>query len=160
LTKIFIFLTETIKRFYPEKRGDIQISFAGGDTEEQRRSIESIHKMYNPLATSDNPIYKEKAVVICDKPIDQKAESKLEEFKKGYPYLVENNQLFELEATSLEEYYPEEWKKTYAESRELGKKGEKTTYAEEVASQITKEQFEKEMPILHEALNRCWELSY
>ncbi|MBT4121960.1 AAA family ATPase [bacterium] len=156
----YIFLTKIISRFYPEKKGNIQISFAGGDTEEQRRNIEAIHKMYNPLAISDNPIYKDRTIIICDKPIDKRSENKLEEFRKHYPYLVRNNQLFELDVTSLEEYYPGEWKKTYEESRNLGKDAKKTSYAEEVANKITKEQFENEMPVLYEALKKCWDLSY
>lgn len=156
----YTFLIEIIKRFYPEKQGDIQISFAGGDIQCQSENLHAIHKMFNPLATCNNPIYKDKVVILCDKPIDQRAQNKLDEFKNGYPYLIKNQQLFELNTTTLEEYYPDNWKKTYEESHGLGKNGQKSLYAEQVANGLTREEFENKMPIMYQALKRCWELSY
>src|SRR5690606_25527948 len=161
----FIFLTTIMNRFYSEISKNIQITFAGGDINEQKKSLHGIHKVFNPLATGDNPIYKDKAIILCDKPGTNEQENKLTQFKNSYSYLISNDQLFILSETSLEEYFPTPWKKTYEESKKMSKEiinGEngKVRHSREVANNISKEQFEAEMEIVFKALMRCCEAAF
>ncbi len=144
----FAFIGTIIKRFYKDKYSGIKILFAGGDIDEQEPTLMAVHKLFVPLAGSENPIYKEKSIILIDKP-NSSQEKKYKKFKEGYPYLFENGQVFELLKESLEEYYPSSYAK---QPEELQKIGEKVKYAEEVASKITKDQFEKDMPIIFNAL--------
>ncbi|MEA2088350.1 MAG: AAA family ATPase [Patescibacteria group bacterium] len=143
----FEFINCIIKRFYISKYKGIKIIFAGGDIDEQEPSLLAVHKLFVPLAGSDNPIYKDKAVVLIDKP-NSKQQTKYDQFKAGYPYLFENKQVFELDVETLEQYYPNGYKKAKNEI-DANKKVE---YTKEVATNITKEQFESEMKIIFDAL--------
>ena len=146
----FEFISTMIKRFYPQKYKGIKILFGGGDITEQSRSLYAVHKLYNPLAGSDNPIYKNKAVILIDKPNDNQR-GKYEQFKEGYPYLFEDNQVFELTVESIEEYYPEPYKKSKTDMNKMNK----VQYAKEIADKIEKEQFESEMKVIFNALKAC-----
>ena len=146
----FEFISAVIKRFYPEKYKGIKILFAGGDLNEQERSLHSVHKLYNPLAGSDNPIYKNKAVILIDKP-NEKQKTQYDNFKKGYPFLFEAKQVFELPVESLEEYYPGEYKRSKGEINSK----EKVDYAKRVAQSLKKNQFESNMKVIFEALKAC-----
>lgn len=146
----FEFITSIIKRFYSEKHQGIKILFAGGDLIEQEPSLLAVHKLFVPLAGSDNPIYKDKAVVLIDKP-NNNQQTTYQKFKIAYPYLFNNGQVFELDTETLEEYYPNSYKKIKAEIKNT----EKVKYAKEVAGKITQEQFESEMNKIFEALEAC-----
>ncbi|MBF0520517.1 MAG: hypothetical protein HQK92_12445 [Nitrospirae bacterium] len=110
----------------------------------------AVHKLFVPLSGSDNPIYKDKAVVLIDKQ-NSKQQSKYCQFKKGHPYLFDNGQVFELDVETLEDYYPNGYKK----SKDEIESKEKVKYAEGVANKITKDQFESEMRIIFNALEAC-----
>lgn len=150
----FVFINTIIGRFYKEKFHGIKVLFAGGDIDEQEPTLLSVHKLFVPLAGSDNPIYKERAIILTDKPNDSQ-KNKYEQFKKGYPYLYENNQVFELETESLEEYYPAPYTKTKEEAKKLQEEKNKASYAKEVAEKISKEQFEKNLKVVYQALEEC-----
>ena len=143
----YTFLTKIIERFYAREYKDLKILFAGGDLDEQEPSLLAVHKLFVPLAGNDNPIYKDKAIVLLDKPNSEQM-TKYELFKKGYPYLFKNNQIFELSTETFEEYYPDKWKKTKCEVANQ----DKVKYAQLVGEEISKEQFESEMPVLLNAL--------
>lgn len=155
----FEFINAVIKRFYSDSYKGIKVLFGCGDIDEQERSLHAVHKLFSPLAGSDNPIYKNKAVVLIDKP-NTEQKNKYDLFQKGYPYLFKNGQVFELETETLEEYYPEGWKKTKEEAKILQDEKKKASYAKEAASNITQDQFEKEMIIIHNALIKCEELAF
>lgn len=155
----FYFISEVVKRFYPARFKGIKILFAGGDLTEQEKSLHAVHKLFNPLAGSENPIYRDKTIVLIDKPnTDQ--QNKYDQFKTGYPYLFTNRQVFELPTESLEEYYPGDWKKTKAEAGAMQEEREKAPYAKQVGENITQQVFETEMKKIYEALCRCEELAF
>jgi putative ATP-dependent endonuclease of the OLD family len=149
------FIVGVIRRFYQDQLRGIKILFSGGDIEKQEGELMAVHQLFTPLAGSDNPIYRDCTVILIDKPND-KQKHKYEMFKQGYPYLFKNNQVFELQAETLEECYPKPYTKAHGEVPNE----EKVKYARQVASSITKEQFEGEMPVLHEALKRAAYLSF
>lgn len=150
----FEFIGSIVKRFYYDKYKGIKILFSGGDINEQEASLLAVHKLFCPLAGSENPIYKDKAVVLIDKPNAQQ-KNKYNLFKTGYPYLFENGQVFELPVEFLEGYYPSPWTLTKQQTDEKETKKEKVQYAKEVANSITKEQFEGSMKIIYDALETC-----
>jgi predicted ATPase len=150
----FEFISAIVKRFYKDKYSGIKILFAGGDIDEQEPTLLAVHKLFCPLAGSDNPIYKDRVVVLIDKPnADQQAKYAL--FKQGYPYLFTENRVFELPTGTLEEYFPSPHTKTLAESKQLQMDGKKVEYAKEVASQISKTEFETSMLVIFQALETC-----
>ena len=151
----YTFIMNVVKKFYIDKYKGIKIIFAGGDIDEQEPSLLAVHKLFAPLAGSENPIYKDRAIVLIDKP-NSKQQSKYENFKKGYPYLFKNGQIKELPVETLEEYYPDLYKK----NRDAIKQEEKVEYAKTVGKEITKEQFESEMKIIFEALEAANEKGF
>jgi predicted ATPase len=151
----FAFLSEVIKRFYPEDFRGIKILFSGGDIDAQEGDLMAVHQLFKPLAGSENPIYKDKAIIIIDKP-NESQKNKYEMFEKGYPYLFENEQVFELETETLEEYYPGEFKKQRGEIPN----DKKVEYARSVAKEILQEQFEGGMPKLFNALQSAKEKGF
>ncbi len=64
-------------------------------------------------------------------------------------------------ATNTEECYPdhEDWKRTEEQVSEMSGK-QKTKLSKRVGDQITKEQFENEMPTVFNTLVTAWELAY
>jgi len=155
----FEFISLMIKRFYQDKFVGIKILFSGGDLDKQEPSLLAVHTLFTPLAGSDNPIYKDKAIVLIDKPNDTQL-TKYEQFKQGYPYLFERRQIFELTTGNLEEYYPAPYTKDMAGIVQLKIDHKKVEYAKEVAGKITQQQFENDMPVMFEALKRCNELAF
>ncbi len=153
------FIKIIIERYYRDKFDGIKVLFAGGDLDEQESSLLAVHKLFNPLAGSDNPIYKERAIVLIDKQNGDQ-QHKFEAFKQGYPYLFSNNHVFELTTTTLEEYYPDAYKKNAAEIAQLQADRKKVEYAKEVASKITQEEFENDMQIIFQALTKCNECAF
>ncbi len=155
----FEFIKIIIERFYADKFDGIKILFAGGDLDEQEPTLLAVHKLFVPLAGSDNPIYKDRAVVLIDKP-NGSQNTKYEQFKNGYPYLFTNNQVFEQTHASLEECYPSPYTKNTTEIAQLVADKKKVEYAKEVASNITQEQFVRDMQVMFNALERCNELAF
>ncbi|WP_063894692.1 AAA family ATPase [Burkholderia ubonensis] len=151
----FVFLSDIIRRFYAHQLKGIKILFSGGDIDMQEGDLLAVHNLFKPLAGSDNPIYKDRAIVVIDKPNDSQ-KKKYELFKKGYPYLFENGQVYELDNETLEEYYPVGFKKQRCEVPN----DQKVAYAREIAQAITQEQFEREMPKLFEALMKATEKGF
>ncbi len=150
----FHFIKALIQRFYRATHKGIHVVFSGGDITEQEGSLLGIHKVFTPLATCDNPIYKEKVVIICDKP-NSKQEAKYKIFREGYPYLKEDDQIFVLPYCCLEEYYPAPWVKNAQEIATMQGNGEKADYAKKVANEITQEVFESQMQKIFSALQAC-----
>lgn len=150
----FEFISIIIKRFYSEKFSGIKVLFAGGDLDEQEPTLLAVHKLFSPLAGSENPIYKDKAVILIDKP-NSSQQNKYRLFKNAYQYLFDNDQVFELTTESLEEYYPAPYTKNTSEIAGLVADGTKVSYAKEVAEQITQEEFEGNMTVIFNALKKC-----
>lgn len=150
-------LTNLIDRFYKDMP-PIQIIYAEGDSDKQRRSMDAIHKVFVPL--HGTPIYRDCAVIVCDAP-SQAAQKDFEDFRKSYRSLEANNQLHVTPQQSLEEYYPEPWRKTHEEVVELQRqRGLKTQLAITVGKAVAQKTFEAEMPVFKAALDACWRLSY
>lgn len=143
----FVFLSEVIKRFYGDEFKGTKILFSGGDLDMQEGDLLAVHHLFKPLAGSDNPIYKDRAIVVIDKPNDGQR-NKYDLFRNGYPYLFQNGQVYELDTETLEEYYPGAFKKQRGEVPN----DTKVAYARDVARSITRNQFEQEMPKLFLAL--------
>jgi hypothetical protein len=153
----FEFLTRVIDRFY-EGQPMINILYAEGDDDQQRRSMNAINKIFVPL--NGTPIYQNRAVILCDSP-SEAAQGNFEEFRRSYRVLAENGQLQVNPMRSLEEYYPTPWRKTADEVAELRKqRGLKVQLAITVGQAINREQFEGEMPVFRTALERCWRLAH
>ena len=151
------FLVKVVQRFYPEKK-PIQIVFAAGDALQQQRTFDAINKVYNPLWL--RPIYKDKTVVLCDKPKTKDHAARLEQFTKAYPVLVENPvKIFVLPVPTLEEYYPEPWRRTPGQITSMVW-GDKVSLARECGEGISKKQFEDEMTVIFDALQRAWDLAH
>lgn len=151
------FLTAVIKRFYADQP-EIQIIYAEGTGDPQRRSMDAINKIFVPLNTT--PVYRAKAVILCDAPSDA-ARADFDQFRAAYRALEENGQLHVTPLPSLEEYYPAPWKKTAREVLELQQqKGAKRALAIEAGAGITQGAFEGEMPEMKAALEHCWRLAY
>lgn len=141
------FVKTVISRHYSEKP-IIQIIPADGDLVQVTRSLNAVEQVFKPIETS---IYKYKVVIIVDK----HEQKHIDAFNASHKDLFTNGQLFQLSTDSLEEYYPSAWKKNPDDIKKMvGDK--KLELARSVAKNITKEDFEKEMPILKEALDKCW----
>ncbi len=165
----FELLTRVINRFYSEKPA-IQIIKANGDIDQAERSINAIEKLFTPLHTS---IYKNKAIILIDQPSAQK-QGGVAQFLVTYNHLNANNQFFRLAERDIEQCYPNQpcptytnWKKTQEELDAVNGNGEriitgkkKRQLAKHVGDNITQEQFETDLQICHNALQRCWELSH
>ena len=154
----YSFLEILREKFYKEDWQGLKIIFARGDIEMQKEIFHCIHRTYVPLMS--NAIYKETTIILCDQP-NTTNQSKYDEFKTAHPWVSESEQLHVITETSLEKYYPNGYKKTDSEITTLAEeKNGKVNYAKKVASTITKEQFEKEMPVIFQAMNKCIEKSY
>lgn len=152
-------ITCIIKRYYPQEFDGIKVLFAGGDVVPQQESIEAVDRTLRPLV-GDNAIYKDRLVVLLDKP-NGTQQGSYNTFKKGYPYLFNEGRVFELPYCSLEECYPAPWAKTAAEVTELqAVAGGKKRLAKEVAEGIGKEDFETQLAVVFDALKKCKEQSF
>ncbi|WP_282073223.1 ATP-dependent nuclease [Polaribacter atrinae] len=165
----FELLTRVIKRFYPNKP-NIQIIKANGDVNQVTRTINSIEKAYIPLNAS---IYRERTVILIDEPSKQTAGG-VNQFLQNNKSLNRNRQFFQLIGRDLEQSYPNQvcpiygnWKKTQEEldkENQNGKKiitgDKKKKLAKHIGLNITQKQFENDMQICFQALERTWELAY
>jgi putative ATP-dependent endonuclease of the OLD family len=152
-------ITRIIKKHYKDDFRGLKILFAGGDIVRQRESIDAVDKTLRPLV-GESAIYKDALVVVLDKPNAQQ-QNTYESFRQGYSYLFDDSRVFELSECSLEEYYPDPWKKTAAEVEALqATKNGKTDLAKRVADEISKEDFEHSLTILFDALKKCNEKAF
>jgi hypothetical protein len=120
--------------------------------------MDGINKIFVPL--NGTPIYRTRAVILCDAP-SPAAQQDFNNFRASYRDLEANRQLHVTTVQSLEEYYPEPWRKTAEEVDQLRQqRGAKVQTATTVGQAITQEAFEQDMPIFKAALDRCWELSH
>lgn len=161
-------LTRVIKRFYAELP-PIQIIEAKGDVDQAERTINAIEKLFTPINRS---IYQDKVILLFDQPSAQTAGG-VEQFHRNYPNLRRNNQVFQLPVRDLEQYYPNQvcqtygnWRKSQQEMDAVNASGKKVIdgrkkkqLAKHIGEHITKEQFENDMRILFESLQRCWDLA-
>lgn len=147
----FYFLDKIIRRFYSDVYWNIKILFARGDIVEQEKRYIRVAETYTPL---NNPIYKDKIIFIFDKP-NSSIQSKYDDFKNAHPYLLDDEHLHQIPFETLEEYYPGDWKKTKTQMEAENLK--KTSYAKLVAEHISKEEFERDMPVLKKALDKALE---
>ncbi len=162
-------LTRVIRRFYSD-RPNIHIVKANGDIDQAERTINAIEKLYIPLETS---IYKDRAVILIDQPSAQK-QAGVVQFLATYIHLQNNNQFFRLAERDIEQCYPNQpdltytnWRKTQAELDAINENGnrimtgkKKKQMAKHVGNNITQAQFESDLQICFNALERCWELAF
>lgn len=151
------FLRGVIQRFYSKLYSNIQIAPANGDIAKQDKSIKFIENAYECFNSKLNP-YVNKVVVLVDAPTTDDKKKKYEEFKDSYKELISSGRLFELPVGSVEEYYPDAYRVN--PNTLAGKINGKLEYAKEVASKITKEEFEKDMQIFNKALQKAYTLSF
>lgn len=144
-------LTRVLRRFYGDKPR-LKVVFAGGDFERQSKSMDAINTAFTPL--NQTPVYRDRLVILCDRPHAERA-ADFEKFTKGYPHLEENKQLIVAPASSLEECYPEPWRRP-PDAIVAMTPGSKTALAATVGDSISKEQFEKEMAHVFAALDTAW----
>lgn len=144
-------LRTLIRRFYSDKP-EIQIIAAGGDDEQERKIYAAVDNLLATLAR--RPIYRNKLVILFDQPRGEEKLQRFNRFKSDHSHLVNNDQLFELNTQTLEEYYPQEVREMFPEIRR------KTKLAKKIGQAITQEQFESEMPIIFHALEKCWAHAY
>ncbi|OGU37293.1 MAG: chromosome segregation protein SMC [Ignavibacteria bacterium GWB2_35_6b] len=165
----FELFSRIIKRFYSEKP-TIQILKANGDIDQAERSINAIEKIFMPLNVS---IYGNRIVILIDHPSAQ-TEGGVDQFLQSYPRIQQNNQFFKLPVRDLEQYYPDHldpvygnWRKTQTELDALNASGKKIIngnkkkqLAKHIGDNITREQFENDLAICFDALNKCWDLAF
>lgn len=155
----FKFLTTIIDRFYPDNKkcSAIKVLFARGDHEKQKELYHCIHECYKPLLT--NGVYKEKVVFLFDQPHPDKL-NKFEEFRAAHSWLVDDEHIHVLPVSDIEMYYPDPYKKTKEEVDAMDSDGEKVTLAQEVANSVTLEQFQEEMSVVYQMLEKAIEFAY
>ena len=154
-------LTRVIGRFYSTMPA-IQLIVANGDTDQAERTIGAIDQAFRPL---DASIYKERLVVMIDKPSEERTIG-VQDFKRRNRHLELNSQIHELPARDIEQCYPNqtdpvytEWKKTQVEVDNMTGR-QKRQLAKHVGANITQDQFENEMESCFNALSKAWELSF
>lgn len=147
------FLERVIGRLYSDQP-TIQVVPALGDHERQEQSMEGINLVFKPLAM--RPIYKSKLAILCDKPHADKQAS-FDLFKAQNAHLEKGGQLHILPVDKIEDYYPKRAEWVIPENAS-GK--QKKKWAKKIGNEITKDEFEKNMPVVLAALNAAWEKAY
>ena len=151
----FELLNRVIRRHYGDKPR-LQIIFATGDSTQQERSMNAINMAFTPLYQT--PVYKERLVLLCDKPGPQR-ETDFKKFRAKYPGMKDGDQVFVLGTEAIEESYPSSWKKTFAEVKAMTGKA-KVELASTVGDNISKDQFESEMPKVYGTLQKAWDKAH
>lgn len=146
------FFTRIFSRLYADQ-SPLQLIPANGDVLQARRAFSSVRTAYQALETS---IYSQRLVILFDQQSDDR---QLGDFRRAFPHLQANDQLHELDVGSLEEAYPLRWRRTAAQVRGMDGSA-KLALAREVGDAITQAEFEAEMPIVHAALTRAWDLAF
>ena len=149
------FVACVIERLYAD-RPPLQIVFAGGDDQKQKKSMDGINQVLVPLYGT--PVYKGKLVLLCDKPSESRTKD-FDAFCSAYKSLITADQMHILTVEAIEMYYPAQWKKSPEEVKAM-RIGEKSALAREVGRVISREQFEQEMPVVFAALSVAWALAH
>ncbi|MDB5182799.1 MAG: hypothetical protein JWO47_583 [Candidatus Saccharibacteria bacterium] len=161
------FLSKVIERHYPEKKS-LKILPARGDFYQSVQLMNSLEKLFTPLSES---IYKGHFQVLIDK--SKLTDAQFQELLTKVPNFDKDSQFHELSLGSLEEYYPikkadqcadssnsrlfmEKWKLSSAEVSALSSK-QKSRMSKIIGDNITKDQFENEMPLMLKVLNMAYE---
>jgi len=145
------FLNGIILRLYPNNP-PIQVLSARGDHDRIAANMEALNLVFQPLY--GNPVYRDRLVVLCDAPSEDKAES-FRIFKAQNVRLVKSGQFVELPVTQIESYYPPPW-----QTNDKLKPHQKRNLAKRVAREIDRDLFEQSMPIVCTALKTCWEKAH
>lgn len=135
------------RRFYLD-RPAIQVVSVKGDHDRIYSNMEALNLVFKPLY--GNAVYRNRLIVLCDAPSPEKQES-FRRFKSQNDSLIKRKQFFVLPVNQIESYYPSEWK-----TDEKLKSHQKRNLAKRVANDITQADFELKMPLVFDALNRCW----
>ncbi|HTK19200.1 MAG TPA: AAA family ATPase [Mucilaginibacter sp.] len=165
----FELITRVIQRFYAD-RPTIQIIKANGDIDQAVRTINAIEKVFAPLNAS---IYSSRIIILLDHPSEQ-TQGGVQNFKDANPSLIANSQLKVLPHRDIEQCYPDQpcatynnWRKTQAELDEVNENGhkiitgkKKKQLAKFVGANITQQQFEADLEVCFQALQKCWELAF
>lgn len=146
-----LLISGVVKRFYANEPW-IKVIRANGDDGRQQRTMDAINTAFTPLVQT--PIYSERLVVLCDKPHQQREED-FKRFCSAYKALNDKGHIVVSLQCSLEECYPAQWQKSAEEVAQM-KSSEKTALAAEVGQTIEKDQFEREMPHIFNALTKVW----
>jgi hypothetical protein len=152
-------LTRIIKRFYSDKKY-IQIVKANGDIDKAKATISGIEQIF---AIPNTSIYRDKLVILFDAPSEQTQERQ-DNFKSRNKDL--EDRIFILPKRDIEQCYPNQqcatydnWQKTQVEVDAMnGRK--KKQLAKHIGENITQQQFEADLQIVFNALQKCWELAY
>lgn len=149
------FLSKIIERFYSDnaKCNNIKIIFARGDSDKQKELYHAIHQCYTPLLT--NGVYKEKVVFLLDKPNSRQIQH-YNNFRSTHPWLLNDENVHILLTDGIEQYYPDPWKREKHEVQD----NEKVSYAIQVASSISFDDFRDKMPIVFAMLEKAIEKAY
>lgn len=146
------FLSRIISRHYSDKPS-VHIIPAEGNLSQTHRSLNAINQTYKPLSTS---IYADKVVIFIDKQNDP---NHLPNFLANNPSLQAGVRVFEAPVGSIEEYYPASWQKTEQQVRTMSGI-DKITLAQQAGDNMSKSDFENNMQVLHQALEKCWSLAF
>lgn len=144
------FLERVCTRFYANKPR-VHIIAANGDDERQAQYLAAIMKVYAPLAES--PIYKDRIVLLFDKPGDTHKRNRLDNFLAESGVSRDGRALV-LPVCALEDYYP------HAVREPFGNLKHKVKLAKKMGDEISQQVFEDEMTVLLKALEMCWAKSY
>ena len=145
------FLSRVLQRFYRDQPW-VKVIRAEGDHEMQRRSMHALNVAFTPLYQT--PVYATRFVVLCDKPHADRQRD-FEQFLNAYDALSQSGQIIVSPFGALEECYPAPWRKTADEVRAMTSK-DKTALATEVGLNISKVEFEQDMPHIFKAFEAAW----
>ena len=97
-------------------------------------------------------------VILFDAPHNS---ASLNQFFINHPDLQTGGQAFQLTVGNLEEYYPNQgnWQKTHTQVDGMSGSA-KVSLARQVGGGITKQQFENDMKIIFNSLEKCWQSAY
>lgn len=166
------FINNVIKRFYPAKK-EIKIIKAFGDIDRAGKAIDAIEKVFTPLSES---LYAKKTIILMDSLKTDAMKASFNEFKAKFSQLMDiESQVVFLPTDTIEEYYPEaearqirepndhlyvpKWKRTKEEALQM-KGYQKLKLSLSVSTGIEPSQFETEMAIIKDALDKCWANAY
>ena len=109
-------------------------------------------KAYAPLG--DSPIYKSRAVLLFDSPTGPDKTARLLAFLNNNPNIRDNGRAHTLPTLGLEDYYPAALRQQHASLQQ------KVKLAKVIGKNITRESFERDMPVAYAALSACWSNAY
>ena len=74
--------------------------------------------------------------------------------------MIEGEQIHVIPEFAIEMYYPDSYKKTEQEVKDLETAGKKVSYGVEVANAISNDDFKNKMPIVYQMLEKAIEKAY